>query len=186
MNNSAHTVISESMDAGWQRQASHYWSERLLEGRWLEASVALDQSWRHQWELTFSRIQLQIDPCRNIDRYVYVRMVLCFSRVQLFATPWTVACQASLSMGFSRQEHWSGLTCPPPRYVYTHLKTYTHNVWLCMYLYTYMYIHILLIYMYVKVQICMCTHTHTHTFLALSAEETEIMTLQIQQAQPVS
>ena len=36
------------------------------------------------------------------------------SRVQLFATPWTVACQATLSMGFSRQEHWSGLPCPPP------------------------------------------------------------------------
>ena len=31
------------------------------------------------------------------------------SRVQLFATPWTVDCQASLSMGFSRQEDWSGL-----------------------------------------------------------------------------
>ena len=30
-------------------------------------------------------------------------------------TPWTVARQASLSMGFSRQEYWSGLPCPPPR-----------------------------------------------------------------------
>ena len=29
------------------------------------------------------------------------------------ATPWTVACQAPLSMGFSRQEYWSGLPCPP-------------------------------------------------------------------------
>ena len=29
-------------------------------------------------------------------------------------TPWTVARQASLSMGFSRQEYWSGLPCPPP------------------------------------------------------------------------
>ena len=37
-----------------------------------------------------------------------------FSRVQLFATPWTVAHQAPLSMGFSRQEYWSGLPCPPP------------------------------------------------------------------------
>ena len=37
-----------------------------------------------------------------------------FSHVQLFATPWTVACQAPLSMGFSRQEYWSGLLCPPP------------------------------------------------------------------------
>ena len=29
-------------------------------------------------------------------------------------TLWTVACQASLFMGFSRQEYWSGLPCPPP------------------------------------------------------------------------
>ena len=29
-------------------------------------------------------------------------------------TPWTVAGQAPLSMGFSRQEYWSGLPCPPP------------------------------------------------------------------------
>ena len=38
----------------------------------------------------------------------------CFSRVWLFATLWTVACQAPLSMGFSRQEYWSGFLCPPP------------------------------------------------------------------------
>ena len=31
-----------------------------------------------------------------------------------FATPWTVACQAPLSMGFSRQEYWSGLPFPSP------------------------------------------------------------------------
>ena len=35
------------------------------------------------------------------------------SRVQLFATPWTVARQAPMSMGFSRQGYWSGLPCPP-------------------------------------------------------------------------
>ena len=33
---------------------------------------------------------------------------------RLSATPWTVAHQAPLSMGFSRQEYWSGLPCPPP------------------------------------------------------------------------
>ena len=38
-----------------------------------------------------------------------------FSRVQLFATLWTVDHQAPLSMGFSRQEYWSGLSCPPAR-----------------------------------------------------------------------
>ena len=41
--------------------------------------------------------------------------VLCLSHVRLFAAPWTVACQAPLSMGFSRQDYWSGLPCPPPR-----------------------------------------------------------------------
>ena len=33
---------------------------------------------------------------------------------KLLATPWTATCQASLSMGFSRQEHWSGLPWHPP------------------------------------------------------------------------
>ena len=37
-----------------------------------------------------------------------------FSSVRLFATLWTVACHAPLSVGFSRQEYWSGLPCPPP------------------------------------------------------------------------
>ena len=37
-----------------------------------------------------------------------------FSRVWLFVTLWTVAHQALLSMGFSRQEYWSGLSCPSP------------------------------------------------------------------------
>ena len=37
-----------------------------------------------------------------------------FSHVWLFATPWTIAHQAPLSMGFSSQEYWSGLPCPPP------------------------------------------------------------------------
>ena len=36
------------------------------------------------------------------------------SRVQLFATPWTAAHQAPLSMGFSRQEYWSGWLLPSP------------------------------------------------------------------------
>ena len=41
-------------------------------------------------------------------------MLSCFSHVRLFATPWTVACQAPLSMGFSRQEYWNGLPVPSP------------------------------------------------------------------------
>ena len=40
-------------------------------------------------------------------------MLSHFSCVQLFATPWTIACQAPLSMEVFRQEYWSGLSCPP-------------------------------------------------------------------------
>ena len=40
--------------------------------------------------------------------------VKSLSRVQLFATPWTVAHQAPPSIGFSRQEYWNGLPFPSP------------------------------------------------------------------------
>ena len=42
---------------------------------------------------------------------VKVKLLSC---VRLFATPWTVAYQGPLSMGFSRQEYWSGLPFPSP------------------------------------------------------------------------
>ena len=44
----------------------------------------------------------------------YACVLSRFSHVQLFANPWTVAHQAPLSMGFSRQEYWSGLPFPSP------------------------------------------------------------------------
>ena len=45
------------------------------------------------------------------------------SRVRLFVTPWTVARQALLPMGFSRQEYWSGLPFPTPGVIFP-----THGV----------------------------------------------------------
>ena len=42
---------------------------------------------------------------------VYAQLV---SRVRLLVTPWTAVCQAPLSMGFSRQECWSGVPLPSP------------------------------------------------------------------------
>ena len=53
----------------------------------------------------------------SVTFYVCVCVLSSFSRVWLSVTPWTVARQAPLSMGFSRQEHWSGLPCPPPGYL---------------------------------------------------------------------
>ena len=50
------------------------------------------------------------------------------SRVRLFVTPWTVAYQAPLSMGFSRQEYWSGLLFPSP-IDYVSIQKYTVDLW---------------------------------------------------------
>ena len=46
--------------------------------------------------------------------FAHTAVCLLLSCVQLLVTPWTVAHQAPLPMGFSRQEYWSGLLCPPP------------------------------------------------------------------------
>ena len=60
--------------------------------------------------------------------YVCVCMkvkVKSLSRVRLLVTPWTVAYQAPPSMGFSRQEYWSGVPLPSPDYftVYTNMES---------------------------------------------------------------
>ena len=55
-------------------------------------------------------------PSLQIQNYcMFVLYVLHCA--QIFATPWTVAHQAPLSMGFSRQEYWSGSSFPPPGYL---------------------------------------------------------------------
>ena len=54
-------------------------------------------------------------------------MLSHFSRVWLFATPWTTAHQAPLSTGFSRQEYWSGLLCPPPRPILISIPVSIHK-----------------------------------------------------------
>ena len=61
---------------------------------------------------TNKKVRLNSRPV--LEFYLVCAMLCCFSRVRLFATLWTVACQAPLSMGFSRKELWSGLPCPLP------------------------------------------------------------------------
>ena len=48
----------------------------------------------------------------SLNCFHEIRKVKSVSRVRLFVTPWTVAYQAPPSMGFSRQEYWSGLSFP--------------------------------------------------------------------------
>ena len=56
------------------------------------------------------------DSCQQkaSNHLQFARLIRHFSCVRLFVTPWTVAHQASLSMGFSRKEYWSGLPFPSP------------------------------------------------------------------------
>ena len=66
------------------------------------------------WSLSwFLRLPLLPFPLCLVHLYMHVYVLSHFS-VWLFATPCTVARQALLSMGFSRQEYWSGLPCPAP------------------------------------------------------------------------
>ena len=95
-----------------------------------------------------------------------------YSPVKFFATLWTVACQGPLPMGFSRQEYWSGLPCPPPGDLphpgikstflmppalagefFTPSATWEAPC-ICIYMYVYTHTH---------------THTHTHTMKYYSA-----------------
>ena len=73
---------------------------------------------RHDWAtntFTFTDTTPPTLHLYSVTLDVCLSCVLsCFSCVCLFATLWTVACQASLSMGSPRQEYWSVLLCPPP------------------------------------------------------------------------
>ena len=61
---------------------------------------------------------VQSDPqCLNQYKEKHILLIVVPElgiMFQLFVTPWTVACQAPLSMGFFRQEYWSGLPFPSP------------------------------------------------------------------------
>ena len=59
-----------------------------------------------------SRLKIEETKCHLRESCPCV--LSCFVRDRLFATLWTVAHHAPLSMGFSRQEYWSGLPCSPP------------------------------------------------------------------------
>ena len=84
-----------------------------------------------------------------------------YSCVRLFVIPWAIAHQAPLFMGFSRQEYWNGLPCPPPEDlpnpgIYptplmadglsTTSATWDSLIYLCV---------------YVCVCVCVCVYTHT-------------------------
>ena len=67
--------------------------------------------------LVFLPLSISFSFFVSFSVYVFISLCGCaqlLSHVWLFVTPWTVACQAPLSMEFLRQECWSELPCPPP------------------------------------------------------------------------
>ena len=74
--------------------------------------VRQKRSKQHIWEILIYRIPSQLSDQAVVCTHACV--LSPFSRVRPFVTLWAVARQAPLSMGFSRQEYWSGLPCPPP------------------------------------------------------------------------
>ena len=66
------------------------------------------------WEKLQMNIWLKKNQAQNRKEETLLPCVLdCFSYAQLFATLWTLICRDPLSMGFSRQEYWHGLSYPP-------------------------------------------------------------------------
>ena len=81
-------------------------------GVWFRILIRNKLGW--QWKTVRNTSVLLEGIYRWISMYVSVCVLHHFSCVQLFATLWIIAPQAPLSMGFSQQEHWSGLSYPPP------------------------------------------------------------------------
>ena len=85
---------------------------------WLESTLGLPNTVLYcQWIIIKKSSSLWNAYCNHMLTYLILLLLLLlshFSRVQLLATPWTAAHQAPLSLGFSRQEHWSGLPFPSP------------------------------------------------------------------------
>ena len=67
-----------------------------------------------RFPLTFTPTQKSKISFQESEHPILCAVLSCFSRVRLSVTLWAVARQASLPMGFSRQEYCSGSACPPP------------------------------------------------------------------------
>ena len=65
--------------------------------------------------------------CRFLLQCMKVKSEREVSRIQLFATPWTAAYQAPPPMGFARQEYWSGVPLPSPRFTMRSFKILSSN-----------------------------------------------------------
>ena len=118
-------VIKGNLENILIRKKLLYIAALKFKKEWIQIILKID---RCEWTLTVwdsnnniwglknrIRIHVNSDICKMeifiLSKDVCAQLLSC---VQLCTTPWTVAHQASLSMGFSRQEYWSGLPFPSP------------------------------------------------------------------------
>ena len=109
------------------RQSIKMFSSKNVFTLWIAQELVIPASWAEQNTLRImpfgKKCQLvSLSPFKNLPlgfifkmtRGTQIRELVCqsLSHVQFFGTPWTVECQAPLSMEFSRQEYWSGLSFP--------------------------------------------------------------------------
>ena len=95
-------------------------------GCWRPSSLLLGLLWADIFLISSSKLYKTI-ICSDKGA-IEVAVCWSLSRVRLFVTPWTVARQALLSMGFSRQEYWSGLPFPSPvrKFEVSEVKSLSH------------------------------------------------------------
>ena len=103
----------------------------------LHSAGSGSKSLSHVQDFTLYKVFLYLS-LHLASSYCWVQLLLLlsrFSRVWLSATPWTAAHKAPPSVGFSRQEYWSGVSLPSPAttcYSWNqHITTHTNHVWWC-------------------------------------------------------
>ena len=100
--------VGGSEPLGWIQV--HSWGQRWPRAWWWVFILTL---YAEQCLITSSSKEAKLLGLRAPQR-AQVCALSHFSCVRLFAILWTIVGQAPLSMGFSRQEYWGGLPCPPP------------------------------------------------------------------------
>ena len=124
---SVHVLLKPSLE-NFEHYFASMWDECNCVVGWTFFGIAFLWDWNENWPfpvlwplLSFPNLLVywvqhfhSISCCGNIDVYMRCASARSLSHVQLFATPGTLAHQASLSMRFFRQEYWSRLLFPLP------------------------------------------------------------------------
>ena len=122
-NNSQHPVnaVEGNREEGRRKRRRDGRKEhRAVRIEIVKAHVPLSK-WKQQLAPSWHLNHGWHEPTPLLPKCIHV-CAQSLSYVWLFATPWTIACQTPLSMGFSRQEYWSGLPFPFPGNHYHRLK----------------------------------------------------------------